>query len=350
MSKRKKKVRYDRLIICFVALLLIIIGIASAFKACVKAIGNDDEDNSKADKNNSSIADEALPEDVPVVELEPTLTEYNFDYRDITFTEDIDTNAYTHISKNASDIGKGSLILVNNETEYAFTGLEETEFVQLNAVSDETYYVKDNTVLVNQILVDPLNDMLLDFYELKGKQINVISGYRSSELQQQLYADDLAGTGLDYSTLVAKPGCSEHHTGLALDFSILSNGEYYSYDGIGDESWINENCYKYGFILRYLADKEDFTMIQYESWHFRYIGIPHAFVVNSFGICYEEYINALKSFEFGKRHLGVNINGECYEIYYVPSTDGTTQVSVPETREYEISGNNRDGFIVTVKL
>ncbi len=349
MSKRKRKVRYDRLIICFVALLIIIIGIVSAFKACVKAIGNDDKDNSKADKN-SSVADESLPEDVPVVELEPTLTEYNFDYRDITFTENIDTNAYTQISKNASDIGKGSLILVNNENEYTFTGVEETEFVQLNTVSDDTYYVKDNTVLVNQILVDPLNDMLLDFYELKGKQINVISGYRSLELQQQLYAEDLAGTRLDYSTLVAKPGCSEHHTGLALDFSILSNGEYYSYDGIGDESWINENCYKYGFILRYLADKEDFTMIQYESWHFRYIGIPHAFVVNSFGICYEEYINALKSFEFGERHLGVNINGECYEIYYVPSTDGTTQVSVPETREYEISGNNRDGFIVTVKL
>lgn len=354
MSKRKRKVRYDRLFICAVVLALLIFVVVFAFKSCVNAVFKNNENNSggkaSADKNSSVSQSENIENDP--IETEPALTEYCFDYEDITYTKDIDVNAYTAVSKSVSDIAKGNLILVNNDYEYAFVGDEATRFVQLNTLSNDSYYVKDNSVFIDQTVIEPLNNMLSDFQTLFGKQINVISGYRSLELQEQLYAEDLAGTGLDYSTLVAKPGCSEHHTGLALDFSILDNGEFYSYDGIGDESWINENCYKYGFILRYLADKEQFTHIQYESWHFRYIGIPHAFVVNSYGICYEEYINALEFFEFGKRHLGVKIDSKQYEIYYVPveMTSGSANVYVPKDREYVISGNNRSGFIVTVEI
>lgn len=348
MTKKKKKIRYDRLALCFAVLIGLIVLLVFLIKGCVALVLPDKEDSAK--NNNNDKSQSSLPQvDEETVHI-PVLTEYCFDYEDITFTEDIDAAAYESVIKSSADIGRGKLILVNNDYQFVFSGNEETEYIQLNTLSNDTYYVKDNTVLVNEFLIDPLNTMLDDFYAQKGKQINVISGYRSYEYQMQLYAEDLEITGLDYSTLVALPGSSEHHTGLALDFGILNNGEFYSYDGIGDESWINENCHNYGFILRYLENKEDLTHIQYESWHFRYIGAEHAFVVNYFDMCFEEYINMLKSYEFGKRHLGIKTSDGNYEIYYVPANQAQTQIFVPKSREYEISGNNVDGFIVTVKL
>ncbi|MBQ7131939.1 MAG: M15 family metallopeptidase [Oscillospiraceae bacterium] len=346
MKKKRRKIRYGRLAFCILVLVGLAVLICFAAKGCISLLRNDEKTDTKP---KSQTSDEYSQQDIQAERI-PVETEYCFDYEDITFTEEIDAAAYDCVLKNNEDIGKGNLILVNNDYQFAFTGTEEADYLQLNLHSDDTYYVKDNTVLVNEILIEPLNEMLDDFYAVKGRQINVISGYRSFEYQMQLYAEDLELTGLDYSTLVALPGSSEHHTGLALDFGILNNGEYYSYDGIGDESWINENCHNYGFILRYLENKEDLTHIQYESWHFRYIGEVHAFIVNYYNMCFEEYINMLRAYEFGKRHLGIRTPNGDYEVYYVPSGVEQTEVFVPKNREYEISGNNVDGFIVTVAL
>ncbi len=349
MKSKRRKIRYDRLALCILILVIMLLAVCFGIKACVSSLKNGDDDStalqSQSDIKSDSDASSSLS-----FEHIPVNTEYCFDYSDITFTCNIDSSAYESVLKTKSDIASGNLILVNNDHPFVFSGNEETEFTQLNLSSHDSYYVKDNTVLVNKAVIDELNAMLDAFYGDIGKQINVISGYRSYEYQMHLYADDLEETGLDYSTLVALPGSSEHHCGLALDFGILRNGVYESYDGIGDESIINENCHNYGFILRYQSGKEDLTHIQYESWHFRYVGRTHAFVINYYDMCFEEYINMLRAYEFGKRHLGIRTPDGDFEVYFVPSNGEQTEVFVPMNREYEISGNNVDGFIVTVAL
>ena len=100
------------------------------------------------------------------------------------------------------------------------------------------------------------------------------SGYRSYEVQEILYNSRVENEGQEEADrYTAKPGQSEHQTGLALD--ILSE-DYQDMDDNFDSTeayaWLKENCYKYGFILRYPEGKEDITGFLYEPWHYRYIG------------------------------------------------------------------------------
>ncbi len=96
------------------------------------------------------------------------------------------------------------------------------------------------------------------------------------------------------SRIVAVPAASEHRLGLALD--IVSN-TYKNLDegfaGTPAGIWLAENSYKYGFILRYPKDKEDITGIDYEPWHFRYVGVDAATVITERGITLEEFWDEL---------------------------------------------------------
>ncbi len=93
------------------------------------------------------------------------------------------------------------------------------------------------------------------------------------------------------ATVVARPGTSEHHLGLAAD--ILSTGIYsleQSFENTDAFRWLKEHCAEYGFILRYPKEKEDITGVIYEPWHYRYVGVEAATVIMSRGISLEEYL------------------------------------------------------------
>lgn len=107
-----------------------------------------------------------------------------------------------------------------------------------------------------------------------GYEIFLSSGYRSYNLQSVFYNNDLQGNGGVETGYVAAPGTSEHQLGLAIDLTSHSvNLELTDDFGNTPEGqWALENAYKYGFILRYKADKEDITGYMYEPWHYRYIG------------------------------------------------------------------------------
>lgn len=249
------------------------------------------------------------------------------------------------LSMKPEDISKGNLILVNNEVLYPF--IDETDCVSLFDYKSLKYNVKDKNVLVSETVIDSLNQMLDDFYELYGlSTVNVVSGYRTYDFQETLYKEEVKQKGeAEANRWVAKPGGSEHHTGLAVDFSLFfKNGTSGTYDGKGDYGWINESAYQYGFIVRYDQAKKDITGIAYEPWHFRYVGLPHAYVMAEKNMCLEEYIDYLRNFEYRKEHLLVQYGNTQYEIYYMPGTD----VYVPKDKQYELSGNNVDGFIVTL--
>lgn len=112
------------------------------------------------------------------------------------------------------------------------------------------------------------------------------SGFRSYELQQSLYnryCDRDGKAAADrYS---ARPGHSEHQSGLALDLNEISS----SFANTPEGKWVEKNCHKYGFILRYPREKEAQTGYMYEPWHIRYVGVSVAEKIYNSGLCLEEY-------------------------------------------------------------
>ena len=246
----------------------------------------------------------------------------------------------------------GDLILVNNDYQYFSTG--EEDLISISEKNDEegrtSFAAFDYSYLILNSVYEPMAKMIDDFYDIYNNDTLIIYGsYRTNSFQQELYDQFTATEDDEDAPIVAKPGYSEHETGYAFDFSESVN---YDYQGDGDFRWINENCYKYGFIVRYPKNKEDITEFRYEPWHFRYVGIPHAAYMMKNDLCLEEYIDLLRSsHSYESEHLEItDDSGEEYEVYFYPSDDAneTTDVPVPTGYKYDISGNNVDGFIITV--
>lgn len=247
----------------------------------------------------------------------------------------------------------GELILVNNDHQYFAT--EDEDLVSISEMNDEagrnTFAAFDYTYKIIRGVYQPMADMIDDFYDIYQNDTLIIYGsYRTNSFQKELYDQFTAAhSDDDDAPIVAKPGYSEHETGYAFDFSESVN---YDYQGDGDFKWLNDNCYKYGFIIRYPENKESITEFRYEPWHFRYVGVAHATYMAKNDLCLEEYMDLLRTqHSYDGEHLQItDDSGANYEVYFVASDDGadTTYVPVPTGYKYDISGNNVDGFIVTV--
>ena len=149
-------------------------------------------------------------------------------------------------------------------------------------------------------IIDAAKEMLADAKKA-GLHIDICSAYRSVERQEQVFGDSMkerVKDGMSYwdafnetALNVAIPGTSEHALGLALD--LISN-QYTELDErqetTAEAKWLKENCYKYGFILRYPPEKTNITGIIYEPWHYRYVGVEDATEIMKLGITLEEYL------------------------------------------------------------
>jgi zinc D-Ala-D-Ala carboxypeptidase len=125
-----------------------------------------------------------------------------------------------------------------------------------------------------------------------GITLLAVSGYRDYDYQNMLYKNKVSAAGKkEADKYVAQPGASEHQTGLAMD--VLSN-EYGSLDeGFANTKaykWLVENCYKFGFIIRYPKGKEGITGYNYEPWHLRHVGINYAAEITQKHLTLEEYL------------------------------------------------------------
>lgn len=250
-----------------------------------------------------------------------------------------------------SDIHTGSLILVNNSVPYDFS--EKPDIVSVYSEKNRSYKVSDKTVSLNISAIRSLDEMMNDFE--KNEKLNdiiIVSGYRTMGDQERIMKEKIKQLGkTEAEKWAAHPGYSEHHTGLSMDIGIYrDNGQSQSYTGLGKYAWINENCGNYGFILRYTGEKAETTGISGEPWHYRFVGKPHANIIRSRDFCLEEYIDYLKSNTSSSKPLYyTDYDGIKYEIYYVRATNGKARISAPKNKDYSVSGNNVDGFIVTVK-
>ena len=121
--------------------------------------------------------------------------------------------------------------------------------------------------------------------------VTVTSAYRDYAYQSQLFREETARCGGDEdlaATAVARPGRSEHQSGLCADMHSLGSAAQ-NFGNEPDGKWLAENARYFGFIVRYPADKTDITGIQYEPWHFRYVGRRAAMKIYAEGLCLEQY-------------------------------------------------------------
>ena len=341
MAEKKVKIRYKNLFTLILGVTIVIavsIVVANSFTS------------------NSNEKDE-----LDALQTTPPVTTESDTGDTLEFTDDPKLQSsylFDCVKLTKADVHNGNLVLVNNNIKFQGE-VSENELKVILGNKNTSYMVKDNEVVIKPILLNALNEMFEDFEaETENNYVMVRAGYRTIEYQQNLYQKELEKTGLEESTLVAKPGHSEHHTALAVDFTTYKNQEFEDFDGNGEYSWITENCHKYGIVNRYPESKTKLTMIDHEPWHFRYVGEPHAEIMYEYDYCLEEYVSYLKNYTIDKGFMLFDSeNGHRYIIYYVPllSTE-TTAVYFPLNPEtespypYEISGNNVDGFIVTVTL
>ena len=181
--------------------------------------------------------------------------------------------------------------------------------------NDKLVLVNKNNKLKNDFIPDDLikldlkysneekylkKEAALSFYKLsedakeKGYRIIVVSAYRSYTYQEKLFDYYVKEKGLNYAlNCSAKPGHSEHQTGLAIDVEG-SNFDYDLFEQSIEFDWMKKNAYKYGFILRYPKGKEHITGFKYEPWHYRYVGEKVAKYIYENNLTFEEYFEVAK--------------------------------------------------------
>jgi len=121
-------------------------------------------------------------------------------------------------------------------------------------------------------------------------KITAASTYRPYEYQEKLYNNYVKEKGFEYAeNCSARPGHSEHQTGLAVDVAG-SIGTYDDFEKTKEFNWMLNNAYKYGFILRYPKGKEHITGFKYEPWHYRYVGFPLSLIIHNNNLTLEEYL------------------------------------------------------------
>ncbi len=158
---------------------------------------------------------------------------------------------------------------------------------------------KTGHISVSTEVYDALAAML-DAGRQLGLRFVVCSGYRSREVQEQLFQEDLnryMNRGMDYEEAWAAterytmpPGHSEHCTGLAVDIVAQANQNLdSSQESTAETRWLQTHCWEYGFILRYPKDKSSITGIAYEAWHYRYVGKEAAKYLTENNLTLEEF-------------------------------------------------------------
>lgn len=239
-----------------------------------------------------------------------------------------------------ADIAKGFLILVNPSHP-------------LRADMPEKKLVPTNPDAAHILLERQTAKMLSKVMTFLGceREVVPVSGYRTMQEQQRIYADSLHEHGKNFTQkYVAIPGCSEHQTGFAIDLALNKKiidfiRPDFPYTGIcGQFRNISKH---YGFIERYPAGCEQITSISHEPWHFRYVGYPHSEAMR--GLTLEEYTDYLKQFPYQGDHLRLKFNRHEYEIFYVPvQNEKDAIIEIPDDIPYQVSGNNVDGVVVTL--
>ena len=208
------------------------------------------------------------------------------DYKDVISIVNVNAHHGWYNKIFNTNIEDGHLMLVNK-----FYKLDSTyKRDDLEPVNLAYAYAGQN---IAPIVIENFKNMRTDVERELNVHLMINSSFRSYQDQETVY-NDFKNVSLKYAdSYAARPGHSEHQTGLAIDITSLehpyiSNDEK-SFDKSTEYEWLKNNCHKYGFILRYPKDKEHITGYNTESWHFRYVGTEAATKMYKENLTLDEY-------------------------------------------------------------
>ena len=187
----------------------------------------------------------------------------------------IDNEYYTNIKD--TDLSKGNLIITNKYYKLSSTYVPE-DLVSLNGTS----------YLATRETAEHFKEMTDEAKKL-GYTFKINSAYRSYATQESLYNRYVQQHGFAWAEKYsARPGHSEHQTGLAIDM-VSASTNFDTFENTKEFEWMQDNAHKYGFILRYDNENQYITGYSYEPWHYRYVGVEAATKIHELGITFEEY-------------------------------------------------------------
>jgi zinc D-Ala-D-Ala carboxypeptidase len=237
----------------------------------------------------------------------------------VIFQEDNKTEDETSKPANPEENSDSEIIDENNEVEKPEEETPETEKPEVEApdkdnrkyidgqeLPKEPTYIKGILIANKQYPLpstyspgeskearEAFNEMAAAA-KLDGFELIAFSTYRSYDYQTGLYERYVERDGSEAADRYsARPGYSEHQTGLAFDIGEVNNEQYYASEKFGETEagkWVAANAYRFGFIMRYPEGKEKITGYMHESWHFRYVGIDVAEEIYKKNISLEEYL------------------------------------------------------------
>lgn len=269
-SQRHKAIVRRRvfLSLCAVILAAVIFLIAFAVKAVMTGGKNDNTPSDTSSLQSGSVSDVS--------------------------SEEPSTPSYPATGPNGLDAAYSKLLLVNAENplpeDYDYEG-------NLTTIPDN--YINGSLKQIDKD-VWPYMKAMIDAAWADGVKLYVWSPYRSYDKQNMLFQKQVnrqiaKGTPADKAeaeaaTVVARPGTSEHHTGLAADFNMADD----KFETTEMYAWMQQHAADYGFIMRYSGEKQSVTGVIHESWHYRFVGINTAKEMNRLNMCLEEYVEYLK--------------------------------------------------------
>ncbi len=193
----------------------------------------------------------------------------------------VNANNDFYDNDSATNVDDGILMLVN-KYHYLPENYDPKDIVNIknwycygeNQIKDEVY----------QKFIEMYNDA-----SKNNLKLIISSGYRTYDEQKETYDSYVDRYGVKKADgLAARPGYSEHETGLTLDITT-GKATKDTFEDTDEFKWLKENSYKYGFILRYPKDKENITGYDYEPWHYRYVGIETSTKIHELDITFDEY-------------------------------------------------------------
>lgn len=288
LTRRQRQVRRNRIILACAAaalLIIIIVIISVSMKGCSKSKKTDKNEVTTTDKieeSTHSKENESSSEEV-------SSTDTNTDTSSSIMSDATSVSASSDSSEFAPPVVPSGNVVSKGTTSNGFKIQEINGATYIDGVliANKTYALPQDFIPTNpdqpvnadrsstcldKTLMSAWNTMLKDA-TAKGLNIYIASGYRSYNYQVNVYNRYVKSDGAAVAdTYSSRPGNSEHQTGLCFDLNTIEDSFQYTNEG----KWVNDNCYKYGFCIRFPKGKDSATGYQYESWHLRYVGVDLA--------------------------------------------------------------------------
>lgn len=207
-----------------------------------------------------------------------------YDYDDIVAKTNVHAYEEANTGNYATDVNLNYSMLTNKYYKLP------DNYVPDDLVNIPLKYYYGDKKQIRSDVYDAFVNMWNDAYQSDNIYLIVVSAYRSEAKQKETYDYYVKVKGTKYADgIAARPGYSEHQTGLALDIYSKENASSETFQNSKAYFWLLENAYKYGFILRYPENKTNITGYKYESWHYRYVGVELASKVHESGLTFDEY-------------------------------------------------------------